>query len=200
MTRRERQALLFGVLAGLVPALLTLVLMRPSRLEPGPKEQQVRTPELGLADENTVVELSDAEQERIGLQTSVVRRASLFREVVAPARVEELATTINTISARVSGRIDRLLVSSVGQLVQRGQSIALISGAELPGLAEEYRSAVKKHQMSAGQPGLPLAATRQRLESWGLDSNQIQDIVVSPEKRFTEHFVPELRELLEHKM
>src|SRR5215510_5523454 len=141
MTRRERQALLFGVVAGLVPALLVLVLMRPAR-EPGPKEQRVRAPESGLTDENPVVELSDAEQERIGLQTSVVRRASLFREVVAPARVEELATTINTISARVSGRIDRLLVGSVGQLVQRGQPIALISGAELAAAAEEYRSAV----------------------------------------------------------
>ena len=183
MTRRERQALLFGVLAGLVPALLALVLMRPPPLEPRPKAQQVRTPELGLTDENPVVELSDAEQERIGLQTSVVRRASLFREVVAPARVEELATTINTISARVSGRIDRLLVSSVGQLVQRGQPIALISGAELATAAEEYRSAVKKQQMSAGQPELSLAATRQRLESWGLDPNELQDIVASPEKK-----------------
>src|SRR5262245_43416098 len=73
---RERQALLFGVLAGLVPALLALVLMRPSRLEPRPKEQQ--TPELGLTDENPVAELSDAEQERIGLQTSVVRRPIIF--------------------------------------------------------------------------------------------------------------------------
>lgn len=184
MTRRERQALLFGVLAGLVPALLILVLMRqPPLLEPGPREPQVRTPELDLTnDEDAVVQLTDAEQERIGLQTSVIRRDSLFREVVAPARVEELAITIHIIEARASGRIDRLFVSSVGQLVEKGQPVAFIYGPELAAAAEEYRSVVKKQQLSAGPVDAVVAATRQRLESWGLDSNQIQDIVVSPEK------------------
>lgn len=130
------------------------------------------------------VELSDAEQKSIGVETVEVRRRKLESALVTVGRVEEAETRLTTISARVGGRIDKLFLDFTGADVRRGGPVALIYSPEVASAAEEYRLALE----SAGRLGAQarpealaqandlVAASRRRLELWGLTPQQIQEI------------------------
>jgi len=133
------------------------------------------------------LQLSEDEQRSIGLQTMVVQRRNIHRELVAAARVEEPETHLANISARIGGRIDKLHVDFTGQPVQLGQPIAEIYSPEILTAAEEYKLALENRkslssaaesQALAGADDL-IAASRRRLELWGLTSQQIDTIATS---------------------
>ena len=133
------------------------------------------------------LQLSEDEQRSIGLQTTVVQRRSIHRELLASARVEEPETQLANISARVGGRIDKLHVDFTGQPVRRGQPIAEIYSPEVFTAAEEYKLALENRnrlssatepQALSGADDL-IAASRRRLELWGLTPPQIDTIATS---------------------
>lgn len=133
------------------------------------------------------LQLTEDEQRSIGLQTTVVQHRSIRRELLAAARVEEPETQLANISARVSGRIDKLHVDFTGQPVRRGQPIAEIYSPEVFTAAEEYKLALENRkrlssaaesQALSGADDL-IAASRRRLELWGLTPQQIDGIATS---------------------
>ncbi|MDP9264034.1 MAG: efflux RND transporter periplasmic adaptor subunit [Acidobacteriota bacterium] len=130
------------------------------------------------------VELTDAEQKAIGVETSEVRLRTMAGALETVGRVEEAETRLATISARVGGRIDKLSLDFTGQDVRRGQTIALIYSPEVASAAEEYKLALESVER-LGSQGRPEAqaqardlvtASRRRLELWGLAPQQIQEI------------------------
>jgi multidrug efflux pump subunit AcrA (membrane-fusion protein) len=133
------------------------------------------------------LQLSEDEQRSIGLQTTVVQRRSIHRDLLAAARVEEPETQLANISARVGGRIDKLHVDFTGQPVRRGQPIAEIYSPEVFTAAEEYKLALenRKQLSSTAEPQALfgaddlIAASRRRLELWGLTPPQIETIAKS---------------------
>src|SRR5690349_7226274 len=82
----------------------------PAATSPGTPSTQLPAPE-PPASQGTMVEMSDEDQKRIGVQTTEVRKERIQREIVAPARVAAPETALRAISARIGGRIDRLLVN-----------------------------------------------------------------------------------------
>jgi multidrug efflux pump subunit AcrA (membrane-fusion protein) len=133
------------------------------------------------------LQLSEDEQRSIGLQTTVVQRRSIHRELLTAARVEEPETQLANISARVGGRIDKLHVDFTGQPVRRGQPIAEIYSPEVFTAAEEYKLALENRkqlgiatepQALSGADDL-ITASRRRLELWGLTPPQIDTIATS---------------------
>ena len=136
---------------------------------------------------DATVQLTDDEQRSIGLQTAVVQRRSLQRELLTAARVEEPETQLANISARVGGRIDKLHVDFTGQAVKRGQALAEIYSPEVFAAAEEFRLALEyrkrlgstaESQAISGADDL-ITASRRRLELWGLTPQQIDSIATS---------------------
>jgi RND family efflux transporter MFP subunit len=192
MTRGERTWLFVGLLGGLAATLAVFAVMhRTPAAGPIPMDEARQEPQVASAPPEgplPVVQLTTGEQERIGLQTTEVRRGAVYGEIVAPARVEELDSTVRTITAGVAGRIDRLLLS-VDQSVQKGQPVALIHSPELVRSAEEYRSAVESRRTLAASPQAGavaradelVEATRRRLDPWGLSPDAIRSIVASPQ-------------------
>jgi RND family efflux transporter MFP subunit len=135
------------------------------------------------------VQMTEDEQRSIGLQTALVERRMIHRELLAAARVEEPETQLASISARVSGRIDKLHVDFTGQPVRRGQPIAEIYSPEILSSAEEYKLALENRrrlaasaesQAVSGADEL-IVASRRRLELWGLTPQQI-DAIASSDK------------------
>jgi RND family efflux transporter MFP subunit len=138
---------------------------------------------------DAAVPLTADEQRQVGVQTAEVRRQAVTEQIAAVGRVKEAETAIRTISARIGGRIDRLLVNFTGQPVQSGQPIAEIYSPEIVTAAEEYKLALQNRQhLAASQQATALqqadaliAASRRRLELWGLTTDQIDAMVTSPE-------------------
>ena len=212
MTTRERYLIVAGTVVGLVVASLLFGVSRLIRPEATTANTGAATPsayESSASDSHTQdsghergsppapeateplssSQLTEDEQRSIRLQTTVVQRRSIRRELLAAARVEESETQLANISARVGGRVDKLHVDFTGQPVRRGQPIAEIYSPEVFTAAEEFRLALenRKRLNSAAEPQALsgaddlIAASRRRLELWGLTQQQI-DTIASSEK------------------
>lgn len=192
MTRGERTWLFVGLLGGLAATLAVFAVMYRTRAaEPIPRDEASQEPQVPTAPPEgplPVVQLTTGEQEKIGLQTTGVRRGTIYAEVVAPARVEELDTMVRSVTAPVAGRIDRLFLSPE-QSVKKGQTAALIYSPELVNAAMEYRSAVESRRTLGASPKAEavaraeelVEASRRQLDPWGLSPEAIRSIVASPE-------------------
>jgi RND family efflux transporter MFP subunit len=141
------------------------------------------------SDSAASVELSDDEQKAIGVETVEVKRQTIHKEIIAPGKVAESETGIGTISARIGGRIDKLLLNVTGESVSRGQTVALIYSPEVFTAGEEYKLAIENRQrLNASKEPQAITeadelvrASRRRLELWGLTSQQIDEIASSSE-------------------
>jgi multidrug efflux pump subunit AcrA (membrane-fusion protein) len=133
---------------------------------------------------DATVQMTEDEERSIGLQTAVVRHRMIRREIMAVARVDEPETQLASISTRMGGRIDKLHVDFTGQPVRRGQPIAEIYSPEILTSAEEYKLAIENRKRLAGSTEPQaisgadelIAASRRRLELWGLTPQQIDTI------------------------
>src|SRR4051812_1037619 len=131
----QRRSLLAGVLIGLLVATSIwfaqqfVLSRRPVKgmtetaATPAPSADVAPTP---TPDIGTSVQLTSEEQKSIGVETVEIKRQSVRKEITAPGKVSEPETGIGVISARIGGRIDKLLLNVTGETVRQGQPVALI--------------------------------------------------------------------------
>jgi RND family efflux transporter MFP subunit len=209
MTTRERLLIVAGLVLGLFIAGAIFGVSRFIRPENGAANTEVKAAaayETGPENTSTQpaghqpgsatilgaqapqsAQLTEDEQRSIGLQTAVVYPQLIRRQLLTVARVEGPETQLANISVRVGGRIDKLHVDYTGQTVRRGQPIAEIYSPEILTSAEEYKLALesRKRLGSAAEPQAIsgadelAAASRRRLELWGLTPQQIDTIASS---------------------
>src|SRR2546425_10119402 len=189
MTRREKGWLALGILLGLIIAALTVVALyeRPGGprsasaiADRPPLQQPVEAPQ----NAETSVQLTDEEQKSIGVETVEVKRQAIRKDITAPGRVAEPETGIGVISARIGGRIDKLLINVTGESGSKGQQVALIYSPEVFTAGEEYRLALENRQrLGASKEAQAISdadelvrASRRRLELWGGRAEQIEGI------------------------
>ena len=116
------------------------------------------------------------------LTTKVVRQPAI-RRLRLVGKVKQDETRTRTITSRVDGRLDRLYVDSTGQLVTRGMKLADIYSPQLYSAQAELQAAVRLGQsiqeegLLAGTGDATVRAAVKRLKLWGLDQQQIQDII-----------------------
>ena len=160
MTKREKQFVITGILFGMFLAgglygvsrhlhggaagKVDAVTVAQARDSDPDSPSQVT--ESGVSDTVSAVQLTGQEQQQIGVQTVEVQRRSLRRTLSTVGQVEQPETGLTSVSARVSGRIDKLFVDFTGQPVRRGQEIALIYSPDILSTAEEYRLALENRQ------------------------------------------------------
>jgi RND family efflux transporter MFP subunit len=182
-----------GFVAGFLTAVLVIVaglrFHRPSQPQTtSPSAAAMPAPAVETSPAaNTIVELSEEEQRRIGVQTAEVRMQRMQREIVAPARVAAPETALHAVSARIAGRIDKLFVNSTSQTIHQGEAIASIYSPQIVTAAEEYRLALENRARlqtsslaeAVSQADSLVAASRRRLELWGLTAEQINSIASS---------------------
>lgn len=129
---------------------------------------------------------------RIG--TSPVEYRMLTREVRAVGAIDYDQTRRALITARVKGRIDKLLVNFVGQKVNRGDALAQVYSPDLLVAQEELLSAVRSaRELKGADAGIIQAANtvaeaaRRKLALWGVTPEQVEAIVRrgTPETQMT---------------
>lgn len=191
MTRREKRLVLTGILFGAaiavgIYATRQYFVARTKTTEPMP--QAVATPEPPApepaSDAPVAIALTPDEQRSIGVETTEVKRQTVRKEILAPGKVAEPETGISTISARISGRIEKLFLNVTGENVSQGQPVASIYSPDVFASAEEYKLALENRQrLSASKESQALMqadgliqASRRRLELWGLRPEQIDAI------------------------
>ena len=117
------------------------------------------------------VQLSPYRVVLAGAQTTRVEFQPLGKEITAVGYVEFNERGQRTVAARVAGRIDKLYASETGQMVDRGDDLALLYSPELV--------VTEQNLLDARRPGagLDLASATRRLELLGIGADQVDEIL-----------------------
>jgi RND family efflux transporter MFP subunit len=108
-----------------------------------------------------------------GIRTVAVGHVPLVKEVVTAATVEFDERKLRTVSARVKGRVEKLLVNQTGQMVHTGDPLAVFYSPDFS-VTFDNLLAARKSRDAATEAG-----ARDRLRRWGVDDKQIDEVLVS---------------------
>ncbi len=129
------------------------------------------------------IRLSEAARTLAKIRTTPVRRQDVSTELRLLGRLEYDETRLRSVTSWVSGRIDRLYVSSVGAKVGKGSRLAQVYSPEVFAAHQDLISA--KKQLGAMKDALPIArsatesmlkAARNRLRLLGLNEALVAEM------------------------
>ncbi len=193
MTRNEKKTFALGAAVGLIFAVAALLIVAWPRVHAAHEASQPQQQPAAAADAGkrasfdtnatqpgATVQLSPDEITAAGVQIAEVKTARLNTSFEAFGRVEDPETQLQTISARIPGRIDSLFLQYTGQPVRRGAAVAELYSPDVAAAMEEYRLARENrdHLGSADPQAIAAAdslvsASRRKLELWGISEKQI---------------------------
>ncbi len=122
--------------------------------------------------DDAAIEMSESAIKLAEVQTSIVKRDNVSREVFLYGKIEADEKLIQSQAAHVPGRIEKLYVNVTGQAVIKGQLIAKIYSPELITAQKELLEAIS---MSEKYPALYEAAY-EKLRNLKLTERQIRNI------------------------
>jgi len=120
--------------------------------------------------------------QNMGLRTAPVKTGRLTRTIRTVGHVDYDEKKLYIVNTKITGWIEKLLVNTTGEVVQKGQPLLEIYSPELVSTQEEYLTALKNYselkespyeEARAGALEL-LNSTQKRLEYWDIDQSQIE--------------------------
>jgi Cu(I)/Ag(I) efflux system membrane fusion protein len=110
-----------------------------------------------------------------GIQTTQIEYQPLSKEITTVGFVEFDERKLARITARASGksRIDKLFVNVTGQTVEKGEPLALLYSPDLVTTVQNLLDSKQSGNRDLQRLG------RQRLTLWGIDDDQMQQILKS---------------------
>ena len=118
------------------------------------------------------VQMSEEAIALASIQTIIVNRSIPEKEIRLFGTINLNERLIRSQVSHVSGRIERLLVNTVGEAVSEGQTVATIYSPDLLNAQQEL---IQAKRLADVQPALHEAA-REKLRLWRLSDEQIADI------------------------
>jgi Cu(I)/Ag(I) efflux system membrane fusion protein len=118
------------------------------------------------------IKLTREAAELANVETSVVTRQKTVKEVRLYGKVQADERLLQSQTAQMPGRIERLLVNFTGETVRKDQPLAIIYSPDLITAQQELLEAAK---MKQSQPEI-YAAAKDKLRQWKLADNQISEI------------------------
>ena len=125
--------------------------------------------------DSNAVHFTKESAELANVQTTVVTRQKPVREIRLYGKVQADERLFQNQVSHISGRIEKLFINFTGELVHKGQTLALVYSPELVTAQQELLETVKSKQ---SQPEMYEAA-KERLRQWKLSDSQIKKIEIS---------------------
>jgi membrane fusion protein, copper/silver efflux system len=132
----------------------------------------VQLNETGAEVDSTAVHLTEDAAQLANVQTSVVSAREPLMEVRLYGKVQADERLLQSQVAHISGRIEKLLVNFTGEVIQKGQTLAVIYSPEMITAQQELIEAAKTKK---AQPEIYEAA-KERLRQWRLSESQITSV------------------------
>ena len=130
---------------------------------------------------NEGVQLSEQQIKLGNILTDTIRTGMIGENLVLTAILNTDERKINTVSARVMGRIERLYFKNLGDYVRKGDKLFDIYSEELNNAKQEYILALQKQKMldnSIIDFNELIQSAKNKLLLWGLSETQIREIAV----------------------
>lgn len=122
----------------------------------------------------TGIKLTEQQRKLANIQTYKVTSGKLGAMAMLTGKVVQDQNSTETVTARVPGRIDKLLVRSIGEKVRKGQPIYEIYSEQLLAAQQEYLLAQQQEGINLGGLNKDLSTSaRVKLLLWGMTNNQI---------------------------
>ena len=120
------------------------------------------------------------EQIRLGnIQTDTIRNGIIGDKVILTATLNTDESRVNSINARIMGRIDRLYFKNMGDYVSRGAHLYDLYSEELNNAKQEYIAALEKQQTldnSIIDFNRLVQSARMKLLLWGMSEAQVNEL------------------------
>lgn len=120
--------------------------------------------------------LSDEQIQLGNIQTDTLGHALMGDKVVLTATLNFDEMKVNTVSARITGRIDRLYFKNTGDFVKKGDHLFDLYSEELNTAKQEYLAALERQQ-ALGNSIIDfkqlLQSAKNKLLLWGVSESQI---------------------------
>jgi len=124
--------------------------------------------------------LLNDEQIRLGnIQTDTIRNGMIGDKMILTATLNTDETKINSINARIMGRIDRLYFKTLGDYVSKGAHLYDLYSEELNNAKQEYIAAVEKQQSldnSIIDFNRLVQSAKTKLLLWGMNEAQVNEL------------------------
>ncbi|MBS1925067.1 MAG: efflux RND transporter periplasmic adaptor subunit [Bacteroidetes bacterium] len=120
------------------------------------------------------------EQIRLGnIQTDTIRNGMIGDKVILTATLNTDESKVNSINARIMGRIDRLYFKNLGDYVSKGAHLYDLYSEELNNAKQEYIVAIEKQQSldnSIIDFNRLVQSARMKLLLWGMSEAQVNEL------------------------
>ena len=127
------------------------------------------------------VQLSEQQIQLGNIITDTIRSGMIGEQMALTATLNVDQRKINAVSARVTGRIERLYFKNLGDYVKKGDKLFDIYSEELNNAKQEYLLALEKQKTldnSIVDFTALIQSAKNKLLLWGLSEAQIQEIAV----------------------
>ncbi len=122
--------------------------------------------------DDQAIEMSESAMKLAEVQTSVVRRGSVDKDVFLYGKIQVDERLKQSQTAHVPGRIEKLMINVTGEQVKKGQLIAVIYSPELITAQKELLESLS---LKDKYPAM-VEAAREKLRNWKLTEAQIGDM------------------------
>ncbi len=123
------------------------------------------------------------EQIRLGnIQSDTIRNGMIGDKVILTATLNTDESKVNSINARIMGRIDRLYFKTMGDYVPKGAHLYDLYSEELNNAKQEYIVAVEKQQSldnSIIDFNRLVQSAKTKLLLWGMSEGQVNELAKS---------------------
>lgn len=128
---------------------------------------------------NQGLKLSDQQKKLANVQVETVALRPLGEEITLAAMLTENKDKLSTVTARIPGRIEKLLVRNVGEYVRVGQPIYEIYSEELSASQRDFLIASQKQKVLKDTDinfKQLVEAAKNKLMLWGMTDAQIAEL------------------------
>lgn len=195
MNTREKKLLAIGAAAGILitASIVGVLIAKDARTYAAEKAstassamQAPTPPRQQESDQGTqpgtTLELTPSEITAAGVQVAEVRTAALKTDIESFGRVEQPEAQLAAVSARISGRVDKLYAQYTGESVRRGQAVADVYSPDVATAIADYNlSKENRNQLrqsddpnARSQADALVTASQRKLELWGINEKQIE--------------------------
>ena len=128
---------------------------------------------------NDELKLSPEQMQLGNIKVDTIQSGSLGNQMILTGTISFDETKTNVVSARVSGRIEKLFFKQSGDYVAKGAPLYEIYSEELNNAKQEYLLALQK-KATLGNSIVNfdevIASAKNKLELWGMSEQQIKNI------------------------
>ncbi|RPD51146.1 efflux RND transporter periplasmic adaptor subunit [Paracnuella aquatica] len=138
------------------------------------------------------LELSDQQIQLGNIEVDTIGQGNIGSELELTGILAQNAAQTASVSARVTGRIEKLYVKTTGDYIKKGAPLYELYSEQLNTVKQEYIAALQRRQQFAGQSLIDfdelIGSARNKLQLWGMSESQINALAGMKQAPFTTTF------------